>query len=112
MVEGPTRADREDMRQHAFQIIEHIPGGNPQRVETSLGQHGIALQVALWTVTHRVRLTVDLDRQPTLEAGAIPDIAPARKLAAKPKPLGTFPQLLPQDDLGQGQLSAKLARDA
>ena len=99
MVEGPIGAGRENVSEHAVQIIEDIASGNAHRFKTGFSELRIASNVALRAIAHRVRIAVDLDRQSTLKTCEVDDKAGAWDLATKTKSVGALPELLPECDL-------------
>ena len=110
MVEGPISARRENMSHHTVEIAENITDRNPQSLESGITQPAIANIVPFGIAPHRMRLAVNLDRESALEAGKVDHVTATWKLSAKPQAVRTLAQLLPQGDLGQGQLAAKLSR--
>src|SRR5206468_11880025 len=62
VVEGSILACDHDQVQHSFEVIEHVPGRDAQRVKTGLGKSIITATVALRSIAHRVRFTVNLYR--------------------------------------------------
>jgi hypothetical protein len=109
VVEGPTRAGGGDKEQHAFEIIEHIARRNAQRVEADTMQDAIASEITMRVVAHRVRHAIHFDQEAALKAGEIGNVAAARELAAKSKPVGALSELLPEDNLGQRHPAAEPA---
>jgi len=68
--------------------------------------------VPAWIVAHRVRLSIDLNRQPTLEAGKIDYVAVDGELSAKAESVWPFAELLPEDHFRQRQLATQLTSKA
>ena len=96
---------------HALKIIENVARSNPERIEAHIPQKRIAPQITLRISAHRMRLAINLDRQPAFETRKINDVAMARKLTAEAQSLGSLTKVVPQHHLWESELAAKLARE-
>ena len=84
---------------HSVQIPKHLLRGNSNDPHALLGEPGIAPLVPLRIVAHVVGDTVDLDGKLGASAEEIQYIAPGRMLASELETVGTFPKLLPKQNL-------------
>jgi hypothetical protein len=110
VVEGPILARHKDVRHDALEIIEDFACCNPQCLKAGFGNSRITRDIALWVVAHRMRLAIHFDAQSPVKADKIDDVIDARELTTKTQAAGALTELLPKHDLGESQLTAKLAR--
>ena len=82
-MEGPTFATIHDEPQGCVQILQDITGSNSQCLKSKLGERGIPTLVALRPIANAVDLAIDLDRQTTIKAGKVENIAADRELPSE-----------------------------
>ena len=109
MVEGPIRTSGQNVTEHALEVVEHIARRNPNGLEPDMGKHGVTRCIAAWVRAHPVRLSVNLDYEPPVEAGEIGHTAVARKLTTEAMTVRALSKLLPEDDFWQRHLVTELA---
>jgi hypothetical protein len=101
-----------DMKQHGFQIFEHINRRNSQRENAVCGTPGIAPRIALRLVSAIMGLTVHFHAQLRLVAVKVEIVRPRRVLFAPVIAGLKAAQLLPQQNFGQSHFAAEGLRPA
>jgi hypothetical protein len=108
-VEGaPTVTLAHDSADYTLQIAENLLRGNPHRAESKFLQEAIPACVALRTIASTVRLSVDLNSQPRLQAGEVEREWALRALFAKLVPSRPLLERPPQKSLCGAQILSQL----
>ena len=109
LVEG--RAARgDDVTHDGVAIDQDLTRRNAESAEATGGEVVVARGVASGTITARMRLSVDFDRETCRQAGEVQAIRPDRMLASELEAAGSGAERAPEDHLGHVAGAALLAR--
>jgi hypothetical protein len=87
---------RDDPSNYRVQITQHVRCGNTHDAKSIAPKQCIPSRVTAWLIASAVRLPVDFDNQPTLQARKVDSHPVGRKLATELKSGGSLAQRLPQ----------------
>lgn len=97
------------MRHYSVEIVQDIPSGDPQGLDSMLREQSIATGVSFRALFKAMRFAIDFDAQPRFGAVEIKNVGSCGMLAPKLESVRTRPKVLPQCDFGEREGSAKPA---
>ncbi len=110
MVEGqPRKRRRNDAAHHCLHIPQRRSCRDAQDRDTSLRTPPITRGISHWLIAARMHFAIDLDRQPSVTAVKVEDIAATGMLAAKLQPRRAGAKNVPQQHFGQRHGAAQAA---
>jgi len=94
-------------------VLQHIVVPETQHLEPTGGEYVAANRVVIQALAGIVLTAVQLDDQADFQTDIVGEVRTDRVLATKSKSMQSTPaQVIPQPDLGVGQLLAQLSRES